>query len=583
MKKVLSCMLVLALLCCSFAGCGNTASTPTEETASAAPAPSVVSEAPELPVSVDEAFPDSVSDSAVDDTTTAESAVPEKVAYELPLFDEPYEFSFWWVLLGGANLNIAKSDTNFWTHVSEALNVDIEWKQVVEQSAPEQYNLMIASGDYTDLIYHSNSAVMGSATVYTNGYDAAINDDVYLALNDLLPEYAPNYYGYLEANDELRKQVTTDQGNLFAVHMLYDKPQGPRECLFVTDAALEAGGITEIPETVEGWLDAYATMKAGGVAYPAGVNSSCDIRGGSFMNAFGTSGGSAFQINAQTGEMYFDATSDNFRAYIEFMRTLWVNGYVSPDFPGIMMFDTSYILEGNWGTFGGMWYSKSNYRENYGVAVTGCPVPYLEDSQYQQTKMASYDYYCSMVNNSKEVAITTACEEPEKALKFLDWFYSEEGINASNYGFEEGVSYEIVDGQRQLTKDMLGTTDAGINRILYYAMDDGPMLQFVEREFPIREADDVATKQVWSSIDLEKLEVKPMPGITLSEEESQNVNVYYSDITTFVESQKLKWMTCEEELNDETWNAYCQTIESMGIDRVLDAYKAAYTRYNERG
>lgn len=583
MKKTIAWMLVLVMVFGLLAGCGNGTSDDTvSSTASAASESSAVQAEQTEPAAIPGASePAASSEEAALSAVEAEPAY-EKVEYTLPLFEEPYEFSFWWVLLGGANLNIAKSDTNFWQHVSEELNVDITWKQVSEQGAPEQYNLMIASGDYTDLIYHSNSAVMGSSTVYTNGYDAAISDDVYLALNDLIPEYAPNYYSYLMGNEELRKQVTTDAGNWYAVHMLYDKPQGPRECLFVTDASLEAGNITEIPETVEGWLEAYAAMKSGGVTYPAGVNSSCDVRGGAFMSAFGTSGGSAFQIDAATDSMYFDATSENFRDYIEYMRTLWQNGYISPDFTSISMFDNSYILEGAWGTFGGMWYSKSNYAANYGTAVSGCPVPYLEDSEYQQTKMVNYDYFYSLVNNSKEVAITTACEEPEKALMFLDWFYSDAGIQAGNYGFEEGVSYEIVDGKPQLTEMMLGTTDAGINCILYYAMDDGPMVQYVEREYPIREADDVATKETWSSVDLDRLEVKALPGITLSEEESTEVSSTYSDISTYVESQKLKWMTCEEDLTDESWNAYCQTIESMGIKKVQEAYENAYARYNER-
>ena len=60
----------------------------------------------------------------------------------------------------------------------------------------------------------------------------------------------------------------------------------------------------------------------------------------------------------------------------------------------------------------------------------------------------------------KNIVVTTSCAEPEKAVQFLDWFYSTDGASAVNFGFEEGESYQVVDGVKQMLPLMLERNEA---------------------------------------------------------------------------------------------------------------------------
>ena len=181
MKKLSSLLLVLSLLLGLLSGCGGqNASTGTKSIA-ASEVPEAVSEAP-APASVP-AVPeeDSSEPSASTPETTVSAYAP--VDYSLPLFDETAEISLFYVLRGamGGGYTPSKDseESIFWARLQENLNVDLIFTEPSEAAASEQYNLMIAGGDMTDLICENNLAEMGAVSAYNGGYDKAIDDDVY--------------------------------------------------------------------------------------------------------------------------------------------------------------------------------------------------------------------------------------------------------------------------------------------------------------------------------------------------------------------------------------------------------------------
>ena len=65
------------------------------------------------------------------------------------------------------------------------------------------------------------------------------------------------------------------------------------------------------------------------------------------------------------------------------------------------------------------------------------------------------------VRTNGMVCITSACENIEAAMRYLDQFYSEEGIIAKNFGVE-GLTYEMVDGEPVYT-DLIMNNPDGLN------------------------------------------------------------------------------------------------------------------------
>ena len=187
-KKWIAMLLALCMLLGVLAGCGNGSA----EASTVAPG----SESVQEPAPADDDTPAPPAEepglaqeagSAQEPVSAEEPAAPEAPTneyysehigvkdYDLPLFDEELTLSIYWVQLGamGGAEQPLKKDLLFWQRVQEKTGVTLDFVQRSEAVCAEQYNLMIASGGMTDLIYESNCGQMGSTSVY-NGCSARI-------------------------------------------------------------------------------------------------------------------------------------------------------------------------------------------------------------------------------------------------------------------------------------------------------------------------------------------------------------------------------------------------------------------------
>lgn len=582
MNRMIAWMLVLVLLL-SVTACGTAAkSASVSETVSVASSemqttePAADSEKAEV---LEEAETSAVELVSAEETVEDDWNILEGVvSYELPLFEETYTPTMFWVLVGGTAMPY-NDDTLFWQRLQEQLNVDIDFDQVSEVSCAETYNLRIASGDMTDLIWEDNCSAYGVTYAYPGGYEAAVEDDVYMDISELLPEYAPNYWAILEHLPNVRKALTTDTGKLCSVAMIYDKPQGIRGSALVrTDFLADTG--MELPVETDDWVELLRAMKANGVLYPYGSLSTGDA--GGFMDAFGTTGESRFKIDTQTDTVVYDGTSEELRAFIEFFIPLYEEGLVSPDFYSATMFDFAPKTDGTNGIFGGSADDITNFKTNYGIDLTPAENIIVSGSGNTGKQLVDYSLCVQQTTDKKCVVLTTSCEEPEKALQLLDWFYSEAGIQSTNYGFAEDESYELVDGQPQLLPFMITRDENFVTYEVQYALPEGPMVYLTGKADPISDEAVVRAKEIINNIDLSTVRYTTMPSICLTEEETEKISQIQSDIDTAAEEQIKKWMTCQDALTDESWNAFVELIQGMGIEQVQEVYNDAYQRYLQR-
>ena len=595
-KKLVAMLLSLSMVMCLLAGCGGNgsaassgaandqASTPTEasqqapaqDEAPAAPAENA-EPASEAEASVEEAAP-TVEQGPTNEWYSEHIGVKD---YDLPLFEDGLDLSIFWVQLGamGGAEQPLKKDLLFWQRVQEKLGVTLTFKQASEAVCNEQYNLMIASGDMTDLIYESNCGAMGATSVYNGGYDKAIEDEVYVDLTDIIPEYAPNYYAILQNDDNVRRDLTTDTGKLYSIAMIYDQPQGVREGPLVRSDYLADTGLPE-PVTTEDWMEVFKAMKSNGVQYPMGVSNSGDIRGGFFGAAFGTSGGHAFKVNLETDELVYDGTSDELRDFVEYFSQAFKAGYINPDYAYAQMFDDSLQTSGATALFGGMDRDLTNMKTNYGLDLQAVHMTYPEGSE--APKEYNYEYAKQRTSGMKNIVVTASCAEPEKAVQFLDWFYSTDGASAVNFGFEEGESYQVVDGVKQMLPLMLERNEDLVSYQVIYALDEGPGFQIVKKNNPINEDYVNEAKDIWLDYDTSKALYSATPTLAFTAEEAEDMAQINSDIYTHVATEISKFMMGESELNDDTWNAFVSDVEAMGLDELQSFYEAAYSRYESR-
>ena len=452
MKKLLSLTLILALVLGLLAGCGAAASpsVPESDAASAEEASVAPVTEVEEPVQAEEPKEEPEEEPLEEfapEEEPSEEVVPEaeyeKVSYELPLFEEAPTFSAFYPLRNTNNASLPSHDSEdypFWARVQENLNVDLTFKEPAQDVCAEQYNLMLASGDYTDLIFEGMINSTGSA--YAAGYDSAIEDDIYVDLMDYI-EYAPNYAYYILGNADNKKAVVTDNGAIGAFMKVLSEPEKTNIGLCVRTEYMDATGM-EIPDTVDGWMEVFEAMSKNGVKYPINVNNAGQMLSGYIENAMGACISTKFLVDAESGDMVFGPTTDETKAYIELFIECADKGWMDPDWFSFTGMENPLFTDGSIATCQQIAPRLPTIAQQLGFEITPCPVLHREG--YGAGQLAIRSLTNPLASSGGGIAVTTACNDVESVCIMLDWMYSDEGADIINYGWIEGETYTVENG-----------------------------------------------------------------------------------------------------------------------------------------
>lgn len=184
-KRIVRLGLTAALTACLLTGCGGGSA---QSSGTAAQSETQVS-------AVSDAAPVQESTAAATEASTREEAasiqeeLPEKPGeFALPITDTPTTLTLWMRTepFTIAYPEIDVTNSTFYQEMERRTGIHLDITGVIAFQADEQFNLMVAGGDYTDMIGRFK-------TFYTAGIDAGIENNVIIDLGELMDEYMPNY------------------------------------------------------------------------------------------------------------------------------------------------------------------------------------------------------------------------------------------------------------------------------------------------------------------------------------------------------------------------------------------------------
>jgi putative aldouronate transport system substrate-binding protein len=459
----------------------------------------------------------------------------------------------------------------------ELTGVTIDFENVSTMESSSLLALHIAAGDYDDLL-------SGIDLSYTGGAAAAYADDIVVDLSSYVEDYAPDYLNTIEANSDLEKSVVTDDGEILMLYFLYDKFIQAEGSIIRKDWLDQLG--IETPSTVDELHEVMLAFKNEiGCDNPFYMNSGCNqlLMGFNLYNYVSLSDGD-MAVYQEDGVVCSDFTSDRYQKWLETMNQWYAEGLIDPDFVSVSStniggHDEDLLAEDNIG----FWYGNVNSIDNY---YTMCPAENFEiepiyisyDGEKNHVISTSLTFGSS--TGASGIAISSACENIDLALGWLNFWYTEEGYYLKNYGIE-GDSYVLEDGDISYT-DVVLSSEYGLVpavALLLYSVgnsDFGVGAQDRTAYFysPLQsEARDVWTDScdgAWA-----------YPNVTMTSEESSIISTKGGDILTYIAESVPKFIIGE--LDPETdWAGYVDTCNRLGINEILDAYQSALDRYNAK-
>ena len=135
--------------------------------------------------------------------------------------------------------------------VKEKTGVTLDITAVSQTNGSDMMGLMIASGDYTDLI---------ESLSYATGFSAAMDDDIVLEVSDLLEDYAPDYNKLLVENPDYKKSITTDDGRIGIFATITQGSRGPSDGLMINQDWLDECDL-DTPVTFDDLENVLLTFK----------------------------------------------------------------------------------------------------------------------------------------------------------------------------------------------------------------------------------------------------------------------------------------------------------------------------------
>ena len=565
MKKITAILLALVLALGLLAGCSSESSA-----ASAAPAESTVQPEPAPEPVAEEDSAETVSEPA-DAVPSAEEAAeetPVEDAYVLPLTTGGETLTMFAITNSNVTDNIGDlGNHQIYVQAEKVTGVNVEIQAVMQEVSSDQFSLIIASGDWPDMVRSAN---------YPAGLSSAYEEEIVIDMADYL-EYAPNYAKILEENPNIAKEAKTDDGNILEMYYLnsyngaFEVPllEGP----VIRGDLLDALEL-EVPTTVDELYDVLTQFKAAyDLADPLFMSNNAFGAGSFLMGAFDASA-ELYQVD---GTVKFGPMEDGFKAYLETMTKWYSEGILNSDFYNYDENPMSPVTEGKktGGDVGVFNAPAANLGAYCSDTVTYVGMPILPNKEGKNHFITTIT-----LDTSKGMTITTTCSNIALAMAWCDFWYSEPGRLLSNYGIE-GVTFAYDEnGVPHWTDLLLNNSDGlsvGIARQCYVTLTQQPGVCPKEIEVSLLDDNALAAVEIWGRVGDADYD---MPNVSLTSEESSRAAQIFSDLDTLSQETWYKILMGQADIS--TWGEYLSQMESMGVQEYIDIYQTALDRYNDR-
>ena len=496
---------------------------------------------------------------------------------EFPVVDKKVELN----VFATKSAFVADFETNEFTKwYEEKTGVHINWT-VPSGDAQQSFNLMIASGEYPDVILGmglSREQVMN-----------LVSQGILVDIKDEIEEYGYYIKKMFEEEPSALKNVTIGNA-IYGVPKVSADFQGRFECgMWVYQPWLEKLGIDE-PQNTE---EFYQMLKAFKEQDPNGNGKADEIplaaRGvrnwnqgieSYIMSAFIPTDSERTYVD--NGKVKYAAVQPEYREGLRYLNKLYKEGLLYQDtfiidrnqLTAIGENETP-ILGASTGSYQGFFCNPTATSERYHEFVS---IPPLEGPDGKRETVAKRSTL-----NGCSFMVTKECPDPALAVKWVDWLLSTEGKQKSQ---DRGLSItrkaeegELgVDGQQALwtieqksAEEQAKYSNATQNiawsncTIWYKSLEES-----IRTHNPSR-VNDEAYKFYTQYLPYAS---PNHPFFSILEEDVEEASDY-NTIADEVDAYFVKFVTGELDL-DKDWDAYIKGLNNLGLERYMEILQRSY-------
>ncbi|WP_066186807.1 MULTISPECIES: extracellular solute-binding protein [Gracilibacillus] len=493
-------------------------------------------------------------------------STPETLNEEgFPIVDEEISLEFF---ARRSPQNGPYEDMLVFQEYADMTNIKVEWDDVPQDNFDERKSLELASGELPDVFYKASLSQTQAVEYGSSG--------IFIALEDLIDEYAPNLTALFEQYPEIKSSITAPDGHIYALPAIIELDAARNEKFWVNKDWLDTLGLDE-PTTADELIEVLTAFKNDD---PNGNGEQDEIplterNLYSLINTIGGSWGLLHQmgntINIENDEVQFWKTSDRYKELLQFLNQLYSEGLLDREV--LTHNQADYMGKVAAGKIG-MSHIQANdlndqAKEWEYIGIS--PVKGPHGDQIQPSGPIARDF--------GTFAITSNNEHPAATIRWLDYFFSEEGSIMFRYGIEDETFYYDEEGLPEYSDEIYDDPRGyGVAIGDFTPYPGGGAPQYIT-EYNASGINPPAVQEAQKQLDDYLPEIiygPPLFDVDTAEEVEQirqDMDAYYNESTAkFING----------DMSFDQWDDYVSTIENMGLSRLIEIYQEAYdTQYKD--
>ena len=350
---------------------------------------------------------------------------------------EPKEFTIF------LNFNNMPFDSSWqvWQEAAKRTNISLKGTiSLTNSNEEEAFNLMLSSGQLADIIGYVDTTEMEKL-----GQDGGL-----IPLNDLIDQYAPHIKQAMEEDPRFLQAATSLDGNIYYIPKNQELLSA--EYWWIRKDWLDKLGL-EVPTTVDELHDvlyAFRTQDPNGNGLQDEIPL-FDRAGWKMPEEYLYLWDTSTTFYPRDGKMTFEPLEENFKDGVRGMIQWYAEGIIDPEIftRGASGRDT--LLSGNLGGCTHDWVSAGNYNTSLAESIPGFEmVPFAPPADQHGVVKERVSRY-----PGAGWGISSQCEDPVTVIKFMDYFFTEEGDELINWGIEGDTYTKDADGTKHFTDKVL--------------------------------------------------------------------------------------------------------------------------------
>jgi putative aldouronate transport system substrate-binding protein len=449
-------------------------------------------------------------------------------------------------------------------------NVQVEFIEAPTDGFNEKKNLLFASNELPDVMYRSGLTQLEAIRYGTGGQ--------LIPLEKLIDAYAPNFKKLMETYPEISSAITTPEGHIYALPGIVSVNSARTDKKWMNQSWLKKLNLKE-PETTD---DLYEVLKAFRDKDPNGNGKQDELpmtaraSGGPGLGipvaemmggSFGLDKQLGYYINLENDKVQIWMGNDQNKEMLMYLNKLYSEKLLDQEV--FTQKEAQYLAKQGTGNTGFFFDQTNNPMLDGKVQDQYIGIAPPKGPQGDRMQSAA----APIPRDFGAFAITSVNKNPEATMRWVDYFYGDEGSTLLRFG-RQGENYELKDGIPYYTAAFL--TSGNQSKITPYAGGGAPHL-ISEKVASYINPPQVQEAQKKLDPYMPKIRyAAPM----FDEKTAQQINVLRNDIDKYYEEQSTKFIAGA--LSFDKWAEFQSTLKKMKIDELQKLYQAAYDNLKQQ-